>query len=168
VRLTRLRRVDARTATVCVAAQEEAETVRLLTELGYGVTRQREAGVQRAMRLAKRRALLVLGAGVFAAFVFTAGMCVWQVDISGAGPAEGEIRQLLRERNVAPGRFKALIDTADIQREIERRLPQIQYVDVRIRGMQFDVACVQAKRGAAAARTAPIFGMSSTPAGLAP
>jgi hypothetical protein len=77
------------------------------------------------------------------------------------------MQTIIVEKQAKNEKRKDMKMNQNIQREIERRLPQIQYADVRIRGMQFDVACVQAKRGAAAARTAPIFGMSSTPAGLA-
>lgn len=148
--LKNIRRVGTREVSVCVSTQDEPALTRLLLDSGYGVTRACEADVQRAMHLLKRRAFLSLGAAIFAMIVFWAGACVWSVQITGAGVAEGEIRSLLREEGVMPGRLKTLIRTMELQSEIERRLPQIKYVDVRVKGMTLTVACAQARDAAAA------------------
>ena len=143
--LRRVRRVNAREAILCVDVQDERALTQLLTEAGYGVSRTREAGAQRAMRLLRRRAMLSIGAAAFALLVFLAGECVWQVDITGAGVTEGEVRRVLREEGVFPGKPRALLSVQEIQSQLERQLPQIKYVDVRVQGMTLCVFCAQAR-----------------------
>ena len=150
IALRGVRRVSAKEAVLCVDVQDEKAFTRMLTESGYGVVREKEAGAQRAMRLLKRRAMLSIGAALFSLLVFLAGECVWQVNITGAGATEGEVRRVLREEGVFPGKPRALLSTQEIQSQLERQLPQIKYVDVRVKGMTLCVFCAQAREAAPA------------------
>lgn len=150
IALRGVRRVSAKEAVLRVDVQDEKAFTRMLTESGYGVVREKEAGAQRAMHLLKRRMMLSIGAALFSLIVFLAGECVWQVNITGAGVTEGEVRRVLREEGVFPGKLRALLSTQEIQSQLERQLPQIKYVDVRVKGMTLCVFCAQAREAAPA------------------
>jgi similar to stage IV sporulation protein len=96
-----------------------------------------------------RRAALVTGVIVFLALAWYTCNCIWSIQIYNAGPYIGEVRGVLRERDVRIGRFGMWIDVEDLRVALERRLTGLSWVSVSKDGVRLKVYCVVGTPGVA-------------------
>ncbi|MCL2545354.1 MAG: sporulation protein YqfD [Clostridia bacterium] len=145
VRLSRVRRLDARALRATLAARDLQALRGIAGAVGWRVTVERASLLRRSQGLMSRRAMLACGVAVFLAAVWMANACVWFVRVEGAGESIGEVRTVLAEWGVRPGRLSAALDLPGVQRALERRLPRVAWIDVRLRGVTVVVECVPAR-----------------------
>jgi len=145
VRLSRVRRQDARTLTATLAARDLPALRRIAEAVGWRVDVERVNLLRRSQKLLSYRAMLACGVAVFLALVWMANACVWFVRVEGAGESAGEVRAVLAEWEIRPGRLAATLDLQGVQRALEARLPRIAWIDVHLRGVTVVVECVPAR-----------------------
>ncbi len=145
VPLSNVRRQDARTLHCTLRSGDLARLRATAERVGWRVAVEHESLLRRSQGLLSRRVMLGLGVAVFLAGVWMANACVWFVRIEGAGESVGEVRTVLAEHAVRPGRWRAALDLQGVQRALERRLPRVAWVDVRLRGVTVVVECVPAR-----------------------
>lgn len=145
IRLTEVERIDARSLRATLRGADLVRLRNIAESIGWRVTVQRESVLRRSQGLLTRRVMLALGLLVFIAGVWAANACVWFVRIEGAGESIGEVRVVLAEHDVRPGRWRAALDLQAVQRALEKRLPRIAWVDVHMQGVTVIVECVPAR-----------------------
>lgn len=145
VRLSRLRRDGARAVSGRVAAADYERLETLAEERGWRLIRGRASVLSRISSLPRARAVLVCGSILFFALLFAALSCVWSVEIVGAGSYEGEVRQILMERDIRAGRLRWTLGLPELSHEMERRLTGLSWVGVRLRGVRLMIECVPAE-----------------------
>lgn len=145
VRLTNVQRQDARALKATLRSEQLPRLREIAERVGWRVAVERESMMRRSQGLLSRRVMLGLGVAAFLAGVWMANACVWFVRIEGAGESVGEVRTVLAEHNIYPGRWRATLDLQGVQRALEQRLPRVAWVDVRMRGVTVVVECVPAR-----------------------
>lgn len=145
IRLTEVERIDARSLHATLRSADLAQLRGIAEAVGWRVTVQRESMLRRSQGLLTRRVMLALGILVFMAGVWAANACVWFVRIEGAGESLGEVRIVLAEHDIRPGRWRATLDLKAVQRALEKRLPRIAWIDVHMQGVTVLVECVPAR-----------------------
>ncbi len=145
IRFAQVRRQDIRTLIVTVRSSDFDALSALAGKVGWRVTVLRESLLRRSQTLITRRVMLAAGLAVFVCVVWAAMQCVWFVRIDNAAESLGEVRRVLADNEIVPGRIKARLDLPAIQRELERRLPRIAWVDVHYEGAGVVVSCVPAR-----------------------
>ncbi len=145
IRFSQVQRQDIRTLNVTVRSSDLHRLKALADKVGWRVTILHESMLRRSQTLISRRVMLAAGLAVFVCVVWAAMQCVWFVRIDNAAESVGEVRRVLAAHDIVPGRIKARLDLPDIQRELERRLPRIAWVDVHYEGVSLVVSCVPAR-----------------------
>ena len=145
VELSRVRRQDVRTLTATLAARDLPALRRIAEAVGWRVGVEKASLLRRSQKLLSYRAMLACGVAAFLALVWMANACVWFVRVEGAGESVGEVRAVLAEWDIRPGRLAATLDLQGVQRALEARLPRIAWIDVRLRGVTVVVECVPAR-----------------------
>ncbi|MCL2812905.1 MAG: sporulation protein YqfD [Clostridia bacterium] len=145
VGLLRVQRQDVRTLTATLATRDLPALRRIAEAVGWRVTVERASLLGRSQSLLSYRAMLACGLAVFLALVWMANACVWFVRVEGAGESIGEVRAVLAEWEVRPGRLTATLDLQGVQQALEARLPRVAWIDVRLRGVTVVVECVPAR-----------------------
>ncbi len=145
IRLKNVRRRSLRAVAASATPQDFAALRTFAQERGWHIVQEKAAGVSKLRGVARGRALLVCGIAAFLAICWVASACVWFIDVSGAGPYEAEVRRILAEYGVRPGRFSAAIDAKEIQRTMETELTGLSWVGVHKSGVRVNVQCVQAE-----------------------
>lgn len=145
IRLQNVRRVSVRDLRASAAPSDFAALRAFAAGRGWRVTEERSSGILHLRRISRRRMLLLCGIIVFFMMCWYASACIWFVEVRGAGAYEAEVRQILSEHGVRPGRFAAAIDTASIRRTMEERLTGLSWVGVHRDGVRLHIACVPAE-----------------------
>lgn len=144
VRLFDVRRRSVRAVSASASPADYEALRAFAAERGWRVTTKRNAGVTRLKRLTRSRALLAFGVTAFMALCWYASMCLWFIDVSGAGAYEAEVMRILAAQGARPGRFAPLISASEIQRQIETELPGVSWTGVYKSGVRLHVQCVTA------------------------
>lgn len=144
VKLYSVKRTEPKSVCLEVDAKGESTMRALCDRYGYRMDVLRVSAKGRAWRLFRQRALLCVGLAVFLMGIWGANLFVWQVEVEGAGESIGEVRLILEEQQVKPGRLKASLSTQALKEIIEARLPRVKYVDVYMQGVQLTIECAGA------------------------
>jgi sporulation protein YqfD len=110
---------------------------------GWKIQIGKITGLPYLKMFAWRRTALVCGVIVFLALAWYAGNCIWKIEITNAGPYEGEVRQVLKENDIHIGRFGLLLNIEELRLALENRLTGLSWVSVDKDGMRLKVYCVQ-------------------------
>ncbi|GHU65192.1 hypothetical protein FACS1894184_00520 [Clostridia bacterium] len=109
----------------------------------WKLTVRKVTGLPRLREFAWRRAALIAGALVFLTVAWYLCNCIWSIQINGAGPYLGEVRQVLLENEITPGRFNMNVDVEELRTLLASRLSGLAWVSVSIDGVRLKVYCVQ-------------------------
>ncbi|MDR1598828.1 MAG: sporulation protein YqfD [Oscillospiraceae bacterium] len=141
--LSDVQRPRVRVITAAVSSGQFKHIKALAKKYDWKLTVRKVTGLPRLRDFAWRRAALVAGALVFLAVAWYMCNCIWSIQIHGAGPYLGEVRQVLRENDIAPGRFSMNIDVEELRALLARRLSGLAWVSVSVDGVRLKVYCVQ-------------------------
>lgn len=83
----------------------------------------------------RRRTGLLIGAGIFIAFVFITSRFIWRVEVSGNElVSERQIISELEELGVTPGKLRSSINVRGVERRALLKLDGLSWLAVNIRG----------------------------------
>lgn len=133
--LLRIKRRPGRSLTACCARKDYGALRKLSEEKGYEISAPAPVGLLRRVMHLRRRWGIALGAAVGAALLMYALGFIWQIQILGAGPYEGEVQAFLRERGVHAGIRREQVDWAALRDALEWRLPAVQRVRLDAAGI---------------------------------
>lgn len=104
------------------------------------------AGV-RLRRFLGRRPMLPLGLAAGVLLVFLSSQMVLSVQVLGAGENIAEVRRVLAQEGVRPGRRKAALSADALREQLSLRLPGLAFAGVRYAGSTLLVDCRRAQEG---------------------
>ncbi|MEG0766663.1 MAG: sporulation protein YqfD, partial [Clostridia bacterium] len=143
IRLQHVDRDGLRTVSASVAYADWPVICAISEKRGWKLTVGRMSGWPTWRTWLHRRAMLAAGMGVFVAGCIFAMACVWQVEIRDAGPYIGEVRSVLAEREIHPGRFFGQLDLESLKEALQMRLTGLSWVGVERQGVRLVIRCVE-------------------------
>lgn len=153
VRIQAIRRAGPKTIAGIVSAADFSKLEEIARMKGWKIEKTGEKGAVEMRRFFFKRAALFLGVLVFAFLGILSLNCIWNVEIQNAGAYQGEVRRILKENDVVPGRFFWTIGKDGLQETIGGQLPGLSWVGVRRLGVTLRIECVQAEPGENAPKT---------------
>ena len=141
------RRIDERTMRCFVPVWQRKALCALCERYGWELREVRAGWPVRSARFLFSRRMLAIGAALGVALVFLSSQLVLAVRIDGAQEHIAEVRRVLEEEGVAPGRFKAALSIDAIESALALRLPGLSFAGVRYAGSTLVVECERAREG---------------------
>ncbi|MDR2657474.1 MAG: sporulation protein YqfD [Oscillospiraceae bacterium] len=141
--LSDVQRPKVRVITATVSSGQFKYIKNLAKKNDWKLTVRKVTGLPRLREFAWRRAVLVAGTLVFIAVSWYLCNCIWSIQIHGAGPYLGEVRQVLLDNEITPGRFNMNVDVEELRTLLARRLSGLAWVSVSVDGVRLKVYCVQ-------------------------
>lgn len=136
------RRVHAR------AAYQQMKAIRgLCGRMGWEMHELHADATLRVYRFAKSRRMLFAGLALGAALVYLSSQMILAVEIAGAQQSSAEIRRLLLEEGIRPGRMKASFSTDALSGKLALRLPGLKFAACRYEGSTLLVDCQTVQEG---------------------
>lgn len=145
--LGRVRRMDERTMCALVWFWQLGALRRLCARCGWELREVRAGAPVRAARMLADRRMLAAGVAAGVALVYLLSQTVLAVRIDGAGESVAEVRRLLAQEGVAPGRLKAALSISHLQDALALGLPGLSFAGVRFAGSTLVVECEPAREG---------------------
>ena len=142
-----VRRLSPRCVLAGISVQQRAALFALCERFGWEIAERDAGACLRALRFVKRRPMLFLGAALGAAMLALSSQMVLRVEISGAGPLEGEVRRYLSGEGAQAGGFKRALSTDSLREGLLLRLPQVKHAGLRYEGSVLMVDCRLAQEG---------------------
>ncbi len=147
VTLFRAERIDVRAMRVRVQAWQMCALLALCERLGWTAREERAGWIVRALRFARRRAVLFAGLLLAGAVVYLSSLMVLRVEVIGAGEHAAEVRRVLAQADVKPGRLKAKVSTDELREQLALCVPGLSFAGVRYAGSTMVVECHGAHAG---------------------
>ncbi|MDR1263889.1 MAG: sporulation protein YqfD [Oscillospiraceae bacterium] len=141
--LSDVQRPKVRVITATISSGQFKYIKNLAKKNDWKLTMRKVTGLPRLREFAWRRAALIDGALVFMAVSWYLCNCIWSIQIHGAGPYLGEVRQVLLDNEITPGRFNMNVDVEELRTLLARRLSGLAWVSVSVDGVRLKVYCVQ-------------------------
>ena len=142
-----VRRIDERTMRARIAIWQRDALIKLCDRFGWELREVRAGKLIRAARFLKGRRLLGIGAALGIALVYLFSQMVLAVQVSGAREHVAEVRRLLVEEGVAPGRFKRTLSIDKLRDSLALRVPGLSFAGIRYAGSTVVVECEPARQG---------------------
>lgn len=134
-----------------VRAGQLAQLQALCARFGWELREIRAGILVRAARFLRRRALLAPSLALGALLVGLSGQMILAVRIDNAQENVAEVRRVLAEAGVRPGRMKAAFSVDDLRARLALRLPGLSFVGLRYAGSTLVCDCRPATLGEQAA-----------------
>lgn len=141
------RRVGAKAMRVRAAVWQKKALLGLCERRGWAVREVKAGPIVRMARFFRRRAMLLPAAAMCAALVWLSSHTLLAIDIQGAAQNEAELRAILKEEGVAPGRWIPSISADELRMKLALGLPGLSFAGVRFAGSTMIVECQQAREG---------------------
>lgn len=147
VTLRRVRRIDERTIRASIWVWQKGALSALCERAGWEMTEVHAGCLTRAARFLGSRRMLAVGAALGAALLYLSSQTILAVRVTGAQEHVAEVRRLLREEGVVPGRLKASLSVSDIEDALALGVPGLSFAGVRFAGSTVVVECEPAREG---------------------
>ena len=141
------RRVGPKTMRVTARAWQMKALCGLCARCGWAVREVRAGTLVRVGRFMKRRPMLLPAGLLCAALVFLSSSTLLAIRIEGAAQHEAELRAILREEGIAPGRLIPTISADELRMKLALGLPGLSFAGVRFAGSTLIVDCQGAREG---------------------
>lgn len=138
--LFRAERRQDRSVFIQCSRDEYTRLLSLAQEKGYTLSAPEPAGLYGMISRLLNRWGLLLGACSFLALIIYAMGFIWHISIENAGAYEGEIRLFLQEQGIHAGMRREKVDAAQIQEQLEWRLPEVKWVRTGFSGVVLKIA----------------------------
>ena len=145
--VTRAQRRGPRTMRLRVRAAQLGAFYALCARFGWEVREIRAGQLVRALRFLRRRPLLVPSLALGALLVWLCGQMILCVRIENAQENVAEVRRVLAEAGVRPGRMKAAFSIDALRAQLALRLPGLSFVGLRYEGSTLVCDCQGATEG---------------------
>lgn len=130
-----------------VRAWQLAQLRALCARFGWELREIRADGLVCAARFLRRRALLAPSLVLGALLVWFSGQMILAVQIDNAQENVAEVRRVLTEAGVRPGRLKAAFSVDELRARLALRLPGLSFVGLRYAGSTLICDCRPATLG---------------------
>ena len=141
------RRLDARSMLLCVRADQAGQLAALCGESGWAFTRVHAGPLVRLIRLLRARIALVPAFALAALLVWLSSQMILRVRVEGARENEAQVRRVLEEESVRPGRFKRAMSLDMLRATLAHRLPGLKYAGAYYAGSTLVIDCHPAVEG---------------------
>ena len=129
---------------ICEAYQGDMPVIRALAdEKGWKLLGEEPLRLAAWADFLRRRWGIPLGALLMVILTVTLYQFIWQVQIYGAGPYQGDIALYLREEGYGPGMLKKNMDARALTRKLNYRYPKVAWFNAYVHDMTLVVDCVQ-------------------------
>lgn len=140
-------RLGPRTMRLRVYAHQMKRLRALCARFGWELREIRAGSLVRAARLLRRRTMLLPSLALGALLVWLSGQMILAVQIDNAQENVAEVRHVLAEAGVRPGRLKAAFSLDDLRARLALRLPGLSFVGLRYAGSTLVCDCRRATIG---------------------
>ena len=140
-------RLGPRTMRLRVYAHQMKRLRALCARFGWELREIRAGSLVRAARLLRRRTMLLPSLALGALLVWLSGQMILSVQIDNAQENVAEVRHVLAEAGVRPGRLKAAFSLDDLRARLALRLPGLSFVWLRYAGSTLVCDCQPAALG---------------------
>ena len=140
VEFWQLERVDAATLRLSIHWRQRRRLTKMAQTAGFTIRRVGQAGGPVLWDQLRRRLGLVVGAGLFAALVYSMSLFVWDIEVVGneSIPAE-EILLHLQELGVGVGAPAGRFQSAALRDEMMLRIERLSWLGVNVKGSRATV-----------------------------
>ena len=145
--VTNAQRLGPRTMRLRVRAVQMKRLRALCARFGWELREVRAGSLVRAARLLRRRTMLAPSLALGALLVWLSGQMILSVQIDNAQENVAEVRHVLAEAGVRPGRLKAAFSLDDLRARLALRLPGLSFVGLRYAGSTLVCDCQRATFG---------------------
>lgn len=145
--LTHARRRGPRGICVCVPARHRRAFEALCGRCGWQTQALGYSVGVRLRRFLVCRPMLPLGLAIGVLLVFFSSQVVLSVQVLGAQENIAEVRRVLAQEGIRPGRRKAALSTDALRDRLSLRLPGLAFAGVRYAGSTLLVDCRRAQEG---------------------
>ena len=145
--VTNAQRLGPRTMRLRVYAHQMKRLRALCARFGWELREIRAGRLVRAARLLRRRTMLLPSLALGALLVWLSGQMILSVQIDNAQENVAEVRHVLAEAGVRPGRLKAAFSLDDLRARLALRLPGLSFVGLRYAGSTLVCDCQRATFG---------------------
>lgn len=129
---------------VRVYAHQAAQFASLCAQSGWTCTPIQAGMLVRFMRLLKARPMLVPAMTLCCALVYYSSQIILRIRVEGAVESGAQVRHVLQEENIRPGRFKRAIELQALRALLAHRLPGMAHASVYFAGSTLVVDCMPA------------------------
>ena len=145
--VTGAQRTGPRTMRLRVRAHQMAALRALCTRFGWELREIRAGSLVRAARFLRRRAMLAASLALAVLLVWLSGRMILAVRIENAQEHTAEVRRVLDQAGVRPGRFKAAFSIDELRARLSLQLPGLSFVGLRYAGSTLVCDCRSATIG---------------------
>lgn len=132
---------------VRVYAHQAAQFASLCAQGGWTCTTVHAGILVRFMRLLKMRPMLMPAMALACMLVFLSSQMILRIRVEGAGESGAQVRRVLHEENIRPGRIKRGIELQALRAVLAHRLPGMAHASVYFAGSTLVVDCMPAIAG---------------------
>ena len=136
-----------RTMRLRVRAHQMKQLRALCARFGWELREIRAGSLVHAARILRRRAMLAPSLALCALLVWLSGQMILAVQIDNAQENVAEVRRVLAEAGVRPGRLKAAFSVDELRARLALRLPGLSFVGLRYAGSTLVCDCRSATLG---------------------
>ena len=144
VTLFSVRRVGARRIFARADTKALPALAALCASSGWAIETVRTDWITCALRFGRRRPLLPIGLALCVGLVWLSAQMVLAISIGHAGENVAEVRRVLADQGVRPGRLKAACSVDRLREELALRLPGLAFAGVRYAGSTMLIDCYPA------------------------
>ncbi len=141
------RRHGAREIHLCVRADQQRPLEALCARSGWNCIPIGSGRLIRLFRLLRARFAIVPSLVLCAALVMLSSQLILSIRIEGAGKSTAEIRRVLADELVYPGRMKRLISLDSLRARLAHSLPDLAYAGAYYAGSTLVIDCHDAVEG---------------------
>lgn len=133
----------------CVIKADDLRTIAHLNrQLHCRIRIKRRYGLKFFINRLKRRKMFVLGAVLCVVFLIFMSSAIWRIDISGIDKVRAtEILSIASEYGVEIGTLKKNFDTKELELEIRKQMPEIDWVTVKSSGVVLKIEVLEGVKG---------------------
>ncbi len=164
--LRHVRRVSSRCVEAVVPLRQRAQLLELCERFGWEMDEKDAGPLLRALRFARRRPMLVLGALLCAGLIAVSAQMVLWVEVTGAQEYEAEVRSFLSDEGVGTGRMKRALSLDELRDRLLLRLPGVSHVSLRYAGSVLEIDCRLARAGEALEKAGDGLDLVASEAGI--
>ncbi|MGN0772998.1 MAG: sporulation protein YqfD [Candidatus Ventricola sp.] len=145
--VTHAQRCGPRRMRLRVRAYQMKRMQALCARFGWELREVRAGSLVRAARFLRRRALLAPSLALGALLVWLSSQMILAVRIDNAHESIAEVRRVLEDAGVRPGRLKAAFSIDELRARLALRLPGLSFVGLRYAGSTLVCDCRSATLG---------------------
>lgn len=161
-----VRRVSARCVQAEISLRQRAQVMALCDRFGWEMEETGAGVFLLALRFARRRPMLLLGALLCAGLIAVSGRCMLAVDVTGAQMYEAQMRRVLSEEGVYPGRLKSSLSLNALREKLLFCLPGLSQVSLRYAGSVLLIDCHLSREGEAVQKAGEGLDLIASQAGI--